>query len=67
MLLGATPLYATGVFEADTRRNLARPLRELLAEAASEVAGAEPSYLLTLNDRKLKGPIRLRLRLRGSS
>lgn len=55
---GSTDLYGRGVFEADTRPNLARRLTELLGgpEAAE---GA----VLTVNDKKLRGPLRVRLRL----
>lgn len=54
---GAQQLYSRGVFEADTRPNLAKPIAELLGEAESTV-------LLTVNDKKLSGPLRVRLRLR---
>ncbi len=52
---GTTNLYMRGVLEAETRPNLSRPLSELLpAEDASPV--------LTVNDKKLSAPLRVRLR-----
>ena len=56
---GVHPLYARGVFEEETRLNLARTLRELLNEA-----GADTSQAVTLhvNDKRLPhGPLRVRL------
>ena len=50
--LGSTNLYAHGIFEAETRPNLVRPMGQLVPDDGS---------LLTLNDKKLKGPIRVRL------
>ena len=58
---GATPLYVRGVFEEETRPNLARPLAELLREA-----GADPAEGATLlvNDKKMpNGTLRIRLTL----
>lgn len=53
---GAQQLYARGIFEADTRPNLARPVGELL--------GGQADVLLNVNDKKLSAPLRVRLRLR---
>jgi ubiquitin-activating enzyme E1 C len=54
---GAKQLYARGIYEDDTRPNLCRPVRELLE-------GDEPAALLTVNDKKLSAPLRVRLRLK---
>jgi NEDD8-activating enzyme E1 len=59
---GATPLYMRGVLEGDTRSNLGRPAAELLGGAGS--AGSPPATL-TVNDKKLHAPLRVRLRLGG--
>lgn len=53
---GAKQLYSRGVFEADTRPNLQKPVAELL--------DGETTALLTVNDKKLSAPLRLRLRLK---
>lgn len=53
---GATQLYSRGVFEADTKPNLEKPIAQLL--------GGETIALLTVNDKKLSAPLRVRLRLR---
>ena len=56
---GVHPLYARGVFEEETRPNLARSLSELLNEA-----GADASQAVTLhvNDKRMPhGPLRVRL------
>ncbi len=55
---GPTPLYMRGVMEEDTRQNLTRPVRELLG---GEGVGA--AVQLTVNDKKLSAPLRVRLRL----
>lgn len=52
---GFSNLYMRGVFEAETRPNLAKPMRELIE--------GEESVLLTVNDKKLSAPLRVRLRL----
>jgi ubiquitin-activating enzyme E1 C len=54
---GATQLYSRGVFEADTKPNLEKPIAQLLG-------GGETTALLTVNDKKLSAPLRVRLRLR---
>ncbi len=59
MSYGSTNLYGRGVFEADTRPNLARRLTELLGGGPEAAEGA----VLTVNDKKLRGPLRVRLRL----
>lgn len=56
---GPTNLYAHGVFEAETRPNLARRLAALVPEGDGAT--------LTLNDRKLKGPMRVRLSFKASA
>lgn len=53
---GTKQLYSRGVFEADTRPNLEKPVAELL--------DGETTALLTVNDKKLSAPLRVRLRLR---
>jgi NEDD8-activating enzyme E1 len=58
--LGPTQLYARGVYEAETRVNLARPIVELLGVDAPQPGS---SVLLTINDKKLAAPLRVRLRL----
>jgi ubiquitin-activating enzyme E1 C len=57
---GATPLYMRGVLEEGTRANLGRPVAELLRGE-----GLEAAALLTVNDKKLSAPLRVRLRLGG--
>jgi ubiquitin-activating enzyme E1 C len=52
---GTTNLYMRGVLEAETRPNLARPLSELLSQE-------DASPVLTVNDKKLSAPLRVRLR-----
>ena len=53
---GTKQLYSRGVFEAETRPNLEKPIAELL--------DGETTALLTVNDKKLSAPLRVRLRLR---
>lgn len=53
---GSANLYMRGVLEADTRHNLGRPISELVSED-----DAHP--VLTVNDKKLSAPLRVRLRL----
>jgi ubiquitin-activating enzyme E1 C len=48
-------LYARGIWEEETRPNLAKPLRELL--------GGETAALLMVNDKKLQAPLRVRAQL----
>ena len=50
-------LYMRGVFEEETRPNLARRMVDLMAGATSG--------LLTVNDKKLQAPMRVRLMLEG--
>jgi ubiquitin-activating enzyme E1 C len=52
---GNTRLYSRGVFEAQTKANLQRPIAQLLEGATTA--------LLTVNDKKLSAPLRVRLRL----
>mmetsp|Transcript_8224 Transcript_8224/g.14098 ORF Transcript_8224/g.14098 Transcript_8224/m.14098 type:complete len:434 (-) Transcript_8224:151-1452(-) len=53
---GATNLYAHGIYEQETRPNLEKPISELV------VLEEGKSYaLLTVNDKKLHAPLRLRL------
>lgn len=52
---GTKQLYSRGVFEASTKANLAKPIAELLE--------GETTVLLTVNDKKLSAPLRVRLRL----
>ncbi|WIA10224.1 hypothetical protein OEZ85_010426 [Tetradesmus obliquus] len=54
---GSKQLYARGIYEEDSRPNLAKPVRELLE-------GDEPAALLTVNDKKLSASLRVRLRLK---
>jgi ubiquitin-activating enzyme E1 C len=54
----AKQLYARGVFEAETRPNLGKPVAELLDGVA------DGPVLLTVNDKKLSAPLRVRLRLK---
>eukprot|EP00879_Flechtneria_rotunda_P023907 GHRR01025319.1.p1 GENE.GHRR01025319.1~~GHRR01025319.1.p1 ORF type:complete len:346 (+),score=71.39 GHRR01025319.1:248-1285(+) len=53
---GTKQLYARGIYEADTKPNLSRPVAELL--------NGEANTLLTVNDKKLNVPLRVRLRLK---
>lgn len=53
---GTKQLYSRGIFEADTRPNLEKPVSELLE--------GETTALLTVNDKKLSAPLRVRLRLK---
>eukprot|EP00775_Hariotina_reticulata_P010952 gene10952-11106_t len=55
---GSKQLYARGVFEAETRPNLEKPVAELLD------GGADGPVLLTVNDKKLSAPLRVRLKLK---
>jgi ubiquitin-activating enzyme E1 C len=57
---GATPLYMRGVMEEDTRPNLGRPVAGLLGGE-----GVDSAVVLTVNDKKLSAPLRVRLRLGG--
>jgi len=57
---GATPLYMRGVMEEDTRANLGRPIRGLLGGE-----GVDAAVQVTVNDKKLLAPLRVRLRLVG--
>lgn len=50
---GAMPLYAHGVFEADTKANLTKRMSELVSD---------DNAMLTVNDKKLSAPLRVRLR-----
>lgn len=52
---GSERLYSRGVFEAATKHNLGKPILELLR--------GERTVLLTVNDKKLSAPLRVRLRL----
>ncbi len=54
--LGSTMLYGHGIYEAETRPKLAKPIGELLPPAQ------EGGHLLTVNDKKLHAPLRVRLR-----
>lgn len=56
---GATPLYMRGAFEEETRPNLGRCAADLLA---GEGAAGAPA-VLTVNDKKLPAPLRVRLKL----
>lgn len=53
----ATPLYAHGVFEDDTKPNLVKRMSELVEE---------DNAMLMVNDRKLSAPLRVRLRYASS-
>lgn len=57
---GANNLYARGIFEEETRPNLARRIGDLVPDEPGGV-------LLTVNDKKLHAPLRLLLRLRDPS
>lgn len=52
---GTKQLYMRGVFEADTKPNLNKSILQLLE--------GERTVLLTVNDKKLNAPLRVRLRL----
>ncbi len=56
---GSSNLYMRGVLEEATRHNLSKPIRELLDSEAHTTA------LLTVNDKKLSAPLRVRLKLDG--
>ena len=56
---GSSPLYMRGAFEEETRPNLARRIVDLLGPGE----GTDRAALLTVNDRKLHAPLRVRLRL----
>ncbi|KAI8464595.1 MAG: hypothetical protein J3K34DRAFT_380304 [Monoraphidium minutum] len=60
---GAASLYMRGVMEEDTRPNLGRAAAALLAEAGADAGGGPVQ--LTVNDKKLPAPLRVRLRLGG--
>jgi ubiquitin-activating enzyme E1 C len=62
---GATPLYMRGVLEEDTRPNLSKRAAELLAAAGADVSEGGQAVQLTVNDKKLSAPLRVRLRLSG--
>lgn len=53
---GSTQLYMRGVFEEHTRGNLGKPIAELVDGAAAPV-------ILSVNDKKLPAPLRVRLKL----
>jgi ubiquitin-activating enzyme E1 C len=56
---GSQPLYVRGVFEEETRPNLARTLAELLQEAGADMARG---VTLHVNDKKMPhGALRVRL------
>lgn len=57
---GAQNLYAHGIYEEETRPNLALPVASLLPKG-------ESSWVLTVNDKKLHAPMRVQLRLTGGS
>jgi hypothetical protein len=57
---GARQLYARGIFEEETRPNLALTLAGLLREGE---APPPQSALLIVNDKRLAGPLRIRLAL----
>lgn len=61
---GTQQLYSRGVFEADTRPNLVKPIAELLGNGNGGDASSAAAVLLTVNDKKLSAPLRVRLRLR---
>eukprot|EP00983_Pelagomonas_calceolata_P024211 762047-Pelagomonas_calceolata.AAC.1 len=52
--LGASHLFAHGIFEEDTRPNLAKPISQLVPEGKLSV--------LTVNDKKLAMPLRVQLK-----
>lgn len=61
---GPTPLYMRGVLEEDTQPNLDRKLRDLLESCMEGGEEALQGALqLTVNDKKLNAPLRVRLRL----
>jgi ubiquitin-activating enzyme E1 C len=63
---GGANLYVRGALEAATAPNLDRPLAELLgAEGAALAAGK--GVVLTVNDRKLVGPLRVRVRFAAAA
>ena len=55
---GASNLYAHGIYEEETRPNLGRRVVELVPQ---------DNQLLTVNDKKLHAPLRVRLRYSSSS
>ena len=56
-----TNLYMRGVLEEATRDNLPRKMSELLGEEHG--GGEKLDGLIIVNDKKLKGPLRVRLSL----
>jgi len=58
---GSDNLYMRGVLEEETRPNLSRPAAELLGLTLPMTAPVS----LTVNDKRLAGPIRVRLKLGG--
>ncbi len=57
---GSNNLYMRGVLDEVTRPNLSKPMTELVPEA-----GDEQLLVLTVNDKKLGAPLRVRLKLGG--
>lgn len=57
--MGATYLYAGGIFEEDTRPNLAKPMSQLVPAADGK------PVCLTVNDKKLAAPLRVQLKWSG--
>jgi len=52
--MGAKHLFAHGIFEEETRPNLAKPLTQLVPEG-------QPC-IMTVNDKKLATPLRVQLK-----
>lgn len=61
---GPTVLYAKGIFEADTRGNLERGIGSLLTDLG--VTDGGNGAILTVNDKKLPAPLRVKLRFTSS-
>lgn len=55
---GTSNLYVRGALEESTRGNLEKPIIELL--------GGRRRAMLTINDRQLPGPLRVRVQLDGN-
>lgn len=64
---GSSNLYMRGALDAVTRPNLERPMAELLELDPAAVAADPPLLLLTVNDKKLSAPLRVRLKLGGEA